>query len=496
MPDDVRTRQHTFDPRGYWAALGVGPLASTREITAAFKAKKRNLHPDNDPGESAAREFLVATEAYRVLRHQATRKDYAAQCLWQAPAFAPEPSDPVPAPLSCWRCGQITAQPRYLIFHRVTGIIWTARRHRIAGIFCRDCADRTAIGASTMTWLLGWWAPMGPLLTIIALLRNAAGGTRPRPENYRVLMHQARVFLDRERHNTVRTLAKQARRFAKTPDEQRSAESYLAIVGRDENRQPSGWGRFSGVGLVQGLSVAAVLFAGITAAAILTLRGSTVAVSAPIVLEPVKAGETRYVAVDALELRQSPKPDATILLLLDRFTTVQVLGAEPGGIWARISVPNGVAGYAETRYLFGGDGHNPRLSWCAAHAGDPPENGEVLLRRTGGDHALRVANATGSDVLVRLKSARGETVVAFYLLTGGKAMISDIPDGIFSAMYATGRVYSRPCETFVADMQAFLVPAQQMDMAGTKTAPVLILAPPGGGADRPQPAPLSAFIDQ
>ena len=60
---------------------------------------------------------------------------------------------PVEQPAVC-HCGKVTAQPRYIVFDMVWGRLNAVRRKGIAGVFCRSCADRAAIRASLICWLV------------------------------------------------------------------------------------------------------------------------------------------------------------------------------------------------------------------------------------------------------------------------------------------------------------------------------------------------------
>jgi hypothetical protein len=67
-----RTR---LDPEGYYARLGVQPVATQAAIVAAFRAKARVLHPDVlKTGDSAA--FVVVRQAYDVLSNRDRRAAY------------------------------------------------------------------------------------------------------------------------------------------------------------------------------------------------------------------------------------------------------------------------------------------------------------------------------------------------------------------------------------------------------------------------------------
>src|SRR5271157_1909507 len=67
-----RTR---LDPQGYYARLGLEPVASHASIVAAFRAKARLLHPDV-PKTGNAEAFVAARQAYDILSNQERRQAY------------------------------------------------------------------------------------------------------------------------------------------------------------------------------------------------------------------------------------------------------------------------------------------------------------------------------------------------------------------------------------------------------------------------------------
>jgi hypothetical protein len=60
-----------------YGRLGVAPSASTEEITIAFRARAKELHPDRNPGNSSvAEQFKELTNAYNVLTRSESRAKY------------------------------------------------------------------------------------------------------------------------------------------------------------------------------------------------------------------------------------------------------------------------------------------------------------------------------------------------------------------------------------------------------------------------------------
>jgi hypothetical protein len=74
--------------------LGVGPMASTDEIGAAFRVRAKALHPDVNPGDAQTEdEFKALTHAYDVLTSPAARAAYDQRRSGRAPVGA-TPSAP------------------------------------------------------------------------------------------------------------------------------------------------------------------------------------------------------------------------------------------------------------------------------------------------------------------------------------------------------------------------------------------------------------------
>ncbi|HEY4044969.1 MAG TPA: DnaJ domain-containing protein [Rhodopila sp.] len=65
----------SLDPKGYYARLGLQPVAAQAAVVAAFRARARILHPDvADTGDAVA--FVAVREAYDVLSDPERREDY------------------------------------------------------------------------------------------------------------------------------------------------------------------------------------------------------------------------------------------------------------------------------------------------------------------------------------------------------------------------------------------------------------------------------------
>ncbi|MCX6525357.1 MAG: DnaJ domain-containing protein [Actinobacteria bacterium] len=69
--------QREWFEKDYYALLGVAPKATAKEITAAYRKLARKLHPDANPGDSAAEDqFKEVSAAYEVIGDADKRAEY------------------------------------------------------------------------------------------------------------------------------------------------------------------------------------------------------------------------------------------------------------------------------------------------------------------------------------------------------------------------------------------------------------------------------------
>lgn len=71
------TMQREWFEKDYYAALGVAPTATPKEVTTAYRRLARQYHPDANPGDAAAEEkFKEVSAAYDVVGDTERRKEY------------------------------------------------------------------------------------------------------------------------------------------------------------------------------------------------------------------------------------------------------------------------------------------------------------------------------------------------------------------------------------------------------------------------------------
>jgi hypothetical protein len=197
------------DHLGYYADLGVSSTASLDDIKAVFRALAKIYHPDINQDPAAAERFKRVSLAYEILTDADKRGQYDASLPEPEPEPPPpEPAEPPVLPVLCSVCGEVTAQPRALTFRRVVGLGFTSRVTPVSGIFCKNCAARAALRQSAVTAVLGWWSlPLGPLVTLREMLRNALGGEARPDEDERLIWQNTRAFLAQGRLELALSLA-------------------------------------------------------------------------------------------------------------------------------------------------------------------------------------------------------------------------------------------------------------------------------------------------
>ena len=399
--------------------MGIDESADSDAIKSAYRNKAKRLHPDFNPSPIAAKQFHRLHEAYETLSdpakraaydrpwREAARPDgksnstaggngfgfnnsaYARRNDGKREADAEKPKEsakpePKTAPRSETRaagseqpavckCGKVTAQPRYIIFDLVWGRLNKVQRRGLSGVYCRSCADRTAVRASLVTWLAGWWAlPDGPKETVKALITNIRGGRKPADRNARLLMRQSRAFKARGEMELARNAAEQAITFAATPLLRHEVDSLLLSLSSYPARPlKDRWGKPGWAATVQILPLALVV--GIVSMSLTLLSPVSItmqvkdfmadigrpAVSAPTPsrnpMAPMTAGPVTgrvySVAAKLGNLRTGPGVNYQLVAVLSQGTVVLVTEADPNGQWLRVTTADGATGFMSVSQL-------------------------------------------------------------------------------------------------------------------------------------------------
>ena len=203
------------DPAGYYSLLGVSETASATDIKAAFRLKAKEFHPDLNPSPNAVRQFQKINKAYEVLSNPETRAQYDTLYIQVPQSESKSHHWDNLEPIACSSCRKVTAQPRYVIFYQVMSFIAFTIRSPVQGIFCPTCAERKALQSTIVTWLVGWWGlPWGVFYSLVAVLTNLFGGSKPNEANARLLTYQAWIFVTQNKYDLACAVAADANDLA------------------------------------------------------------------------------------------------------------------------------------------------------------------------------------------------------------------------------------------------------------------------------------------
>lgn len=375
------------DPRGLYGVLGVQPSATAEEIKSAYRRLAKDTHPDTSGGKSTDR-FHRVSEAYEILGDPARRAEYDSSGYQ---ATTQEAEVRTIDPICCSRCGQVTAQPRYVVFFRVYSFVLATMRNPVQGIFCASCARGEALKSSLITMFTGWWGfPWGPIYTFGAILSNGFGGKHEKKSDEMLTWYNALAFLSRGNLKLSYALAS----LSKRAEDRTIAADASELVQQLEN---------AGVDPRQSRLKNPWRVPLASAAAHLLMALSLPGIIAAFFLLDSPSNRTPY---------------------------------RPQRVTTQPTVPQRVA-------------VEPNVPTCSR----PPHNGEILgasrLSRDDG-HALEIRNGGGGNAIIKVRQAPSNAVIAtFFVSRNQTARIQGIPDGQYRVQYAFGDRLDESCSNFI-----------------------------------------------
>lgn len=175
------TTLHRSAERDLYELLGVEPDATTDEITAAFRARAKELHPDRAPDDAeVAERFKELSEAYATLARPDRRSAYDARRLPR------EPSSPEEPPSKSHAVLPTRGRARGAV---IGGIVCILFGLAISPVLLTIETSSDTLGRDVTLWLVvakllvcgaalvgaGWWR----LVTFDAAPRGSAGSAVP-----------------------------------------------------------------------------------------------------------------------------------------------------------------------------------------------------------------------------------------------------------------------------------------------------------------------------
>jgi DnaJ-like protein len=429
------------DFKNYYRILEVSQEASAEEVKRAYRGLAKELHPDRHPEDPAATsKFQALNEAHAVLSDPEARARYDAACI------APEiPSAPRPAidPIKCSSCGAVSAQPRYVIFWYVISLIFVTSRRTMQGVFCPSCASRTAVQASAITWLLGWWGfPWGPIWTIGALCTNLTGGTKPADVNAQILARQTLYFWDKGKSELAAAAVEQALRFkAAAALREHLSELKQALPPAPKAQLVDHWKLLRGCGFWVQLAPALVVVTLIT----WNNRAD--------IMVGIEHQNLAHVGEAKSSVVAEPRAMAPVVATIRPFENFHVVADRGTEGYDRVVTSRGTVGFVPKSSIIYGDGMADLRGRCFPSGPVSLTNGMVLRQIRIGPHTLKTTNGLSTDAVVKVREMAGSTVLSFYVAAGGEVTINRVPEGTFIIEFATGRDFSPMCGYFLSNIR-------------------------------------------
>ncbi|WP_377275436.1 DnaJ domain-containing protein [Rhizobium sp. R86522] len=392
---DIEGKMADNDPEGLYRVLGVQPSATAAEIKTAFRKLAKETHPDISHDKSSDT-FRKISAAYEILSDPIRRAEYDSSAF-QHSAYESKAI----APICCSRCGQVTAQPRNIVFFRVYSFIFVTTRNPIQGIFCASCARKEGLKSSVITLFTGWWgAPWGPIYSIGSILSNGFGGKHDRSADEGMAWYNALAFLSRGNMQLAYALSLKSKK-ALNKDIARDAAELVAQLEK------------AGANPKQGK-----------------------------LLNPWRTS----LAYKAGHLFMAFALPVALGIAIFASTQGSRAGSGDGGSQLYSAPP------ASTQY-------RPSTQTTARNTNVPtcmnePFSGQLLgasrLSELEG-HSLEIQNGSSGNAIIKVRAElSGSVVAAFFVRSNQTAQITGIPDGRYTVQYAFGDVLDVSCRNFVS----------------------------------------------
>lgn len=431
------------DTKGHYSCLGLAPGATAAEIKSAYRRLAKTCHPDSGGVADGGETFRRIRAAYEVLIDPARRAAYdrPEPPRGQASRKAAEKLEPI----RCSACGQVTAQPRYVVYRQVISFVLATTRTPVHGLYCSACARAKAFKASAISAAAGWWGiPWGPIYTIGAILKNAFGGIWDRSDEERLLWHNALAFSMAGEHRISFGLADRLRHAT---DDQMAVNAvklmdFLKTQGVDPAKS----------------KLRDVWSDGYRTFAQLAMLAVVPAITAILIFSDAAGSPA-----------SAPSPTAT--------TYTPPSQDIPGGQSAAPTSPQEPA------------------PACAA----PPSNGDLLADKGLSDHghAITIENGSNGDAILKVREAiSGRLLASLFIARSQSATMEGIPDGRYRIQYGIGETLDVSCKAFSDTSSASQFPdiedlttEETTDDAGTQISHQHLsytLYPVAGGNVRPE----------
>lgn len=373
-------KTYSYDPKGYYAALGVSFDADEHMIKINYRDKAKFWHPDHNISEEALENFQKLSVAYDIVKDDVSRLTY--DLLAQA-----YPAETFPDMFSLKiyksRKGGEEVSLRALHLRQVIG--------RLVGYSYTDeqeiCSSREAGAAvfqtSLINWFLGWWNPTAFRLCLRAVIDNIRDLDDNRRENFRLLVHNALAYYQEQKFSQAYLSALQAQEFA-DDYQKKLLRRFMALVNPGPVSRPQPWNyRFLKIlqliipGLIGGTIIIALSRKVVTETEFMKnftksdeityyqevkfrTGGETVddVVVSKILEIPANTEDLNmlYHVTGKVKVMYGPSDDFDVMTELPARKTVRLTGYTPDKVWSRVMIDNGEMGFVRMEKIKKGIG--------------------------------------------------------------------------------------------------------------------------------------------
>ena len=376
----TENKTFSFDPLGYYAALGVAYDASIVEIKQNYRERAKLLHPDRNPGENALENFQKLSVAYDVLKDETSRLIY--DLMAQA---HPKESFPDINALKPYKnlAGEEDVFVRALKLRQVTGKIIRFTDVENQEICNFREAKAVVLQTSIANWALGWWHPRAFVRNIRALIGNIRGINANSRDNFTLLAHNAVAYWEDGKKEQALLSALQAGAYADAV-RKNLLNRFIAMLGIRSNIRIPVWnfGLLKGLQLIIPLLVFLVFFLSLSTKVMTDSElgkyfsrnneikyfqqvqfrtgGETVddMVVGRIIDLPADSEDINmlYHTTQEVKAMYGPADDFDVLATLKPRQTVRLTGYTPDHVWYRVQTDNGEMGFVRSEFLQKGIG--------------------------------------------------------------------------------------------------------------------------------------------
>lgn len=374
------TKTYSYDPKGYYTALGVSYNADEAVIKQSYRDRAKILHPDHNTNKNALEDFQKLSVAYDVIKDEELRLIY--DLLAQA---YPRENFPDMTALKVYKNQKDEEDVFIRTFNlrQVVGKIVKYSYSENNEICNYKEAQAAVLQTSLINWTLGWWNVKAAVLNVKAIIKNIKSINANRQENFTLLVHNAIAYYQDGKKEQAHLSALQAGEYANSY-QKGLLNKFITLLKSSINQKIPDW-NYNLLKLLQmiipGIIVLSVL--GSLTTKVITdsdlnkrfsktneiayyqqvrfrTGGQTVddVIVAKIIDIPVDPQDTNmlYHTNRSVKVMHGPSDNFDVMTKLNARKTVRMTGYSPDKVWYRVMVDDGTMGFVRSEYLNRGIG--------------------------------------------------------------------------------------------------------------------------------------------